>query len=76
MMVRESEPMKGWFRCDRFIQSGRQWYYMTREATQIGPFNSKNEAERDLYWYALCAQKGTFCATGSKAREVCRARHW
>lgn len=76
MMVRENEAIKGWFRCDRFMQSGRRWFYMTREGTQVGPFNSKNEAESDLYWYALCAQKGRFYENGIKAREVCRARNW
>jgi len=76
MIVRENESAKGWFRCERFIVSDRNWYYMTREGSQLGPFKSKKDAENDLYWYIHCAQKGKFYGNGATARELCRARHW
>ncbi|MFD2228965.1 DUF6316 family protein [Alkalimarinus sediminis] len=76
MQVRKNEATKSWFRCDRFIQVGREWFYMTREGSQVGPFNSKTEAANDLYWYALFAQKGKFCGSGTAAREMSRIKGW
>jgi hypothetical protein len=65
MIVSENESAKGWFRCERFVVSDRNWRYVTREGSQVGPFHCKKDAE-----------KGKFYAGDVLAREVCRARHW
>lgn len=36
---------------DRFYQMNAQWFYMTREGEERGPFDSKRDAEGDLIDY-------------------------
>ncbi len=35
----------------RFFNSGSDWYFSTREGTQMGPFYSKSEAKEALHEY-------------------------
>ena len=51
MDVRSGENVKTWFRGDRFLHINDQWFFMTREQTQEGPFSSRQEAERELNYY-------------------------
>ena len=51
MEVRCGEEDKTWFRSERFLRIGDGWYFLTRENTQEGPFASRQEAERELYYY-------------------------
>lgn len=51
MDVRLGEKNKTWFRCDRFLHINDRWFFQTREQTQEGPFNSRQEAERELNYY-------------------------
>lgn len=51
MAVRAGEEEKNWFRCDRMLHVNDQWYFVTREMTQEGPFGSKREAELELNLY-------------------------
>jgi len=51
MNVRIGENTKTWFRSDRFLHINDKWYFITREQTQEGPFDSREEAERELYYY-------------------------
>ena len=51
MPARCGEKDKTWFRTDRIQQVNSQWYFMTRENTQEGPFSSRREAELELNLY-------------------------
>jgi len=51
MTVRAGEKNKTWFRSDRFMFINDKWYFLTREETQVGPFDSRAEAERELTYY-------------------------
>ncbi len=51
MTVRTGEQDKHWFRCDRMMHVNDQWYFVTREMTQEGPFQSRREAEMELNLY-------------------------
>ena len=39
------------FQSDRFFAVGDQWYFLTREGEQLGPFESKAKAESKLRNY-------------------------
>lgn len=39
------------FRADRFYRSGGYWYFSTREGVDVGPFESKTQAETELLIY-------------------------
>jgi hypothetical protein len=39
------------FHMDRFALQNGEWFYMTREFSERGPFDSKEEAIRDLKAY-------------------------
>ena len=51
MAVRNGENTKTWYRSDRFMHVNDKWYFLTREQTQVGPFDSREEAERELIYY-------------------------
>ncbi|MBA53971.1 MAG: hypothetical protein CMK89_05900 [Pseudomonadales bacterium] len=51
MVVRAGEQERTWFRGDRIFWSGNGWYFLTREQTQEGPFDSRTEAEQELNYY-------------------------
>lgn len=36
------------FQMDRFVQQNGQWYYMTREGEERGPFDTKQDAQGEL----------------------------
>ena len=46
MKVRSGELQRGWYRSNRFQQVNGDWFFITREVTEEGPFNSKQEAEQ------------------------------
>jgi len=39
------------FQMDRFAQQNNEWFYLTRESIERGPFDSKYSAESDLTSY-------------------------
>lgn len=45
---RGSELEKTYFRCDRYFSVGHEWYAMTREGRDLGPYPSREEAELGL----------------------------
>lgn len=51
MHVRAGEENRQWFRSDRYLHVNDHWYFITRENTQEGPFNSRREAEQELTLY-------------------------
>ncbi len=48
MNVRQGEEQKSWFRSERFLQINSEWYFITRERKEEGPFSSKQAAEAEL----------------------------
>jgi hypothetical protein len=40
-----------YFRANRFHRSNSHWYFVTREDTDVGPFESKELAEAELAHY-------------------------
>ncbi len=51
MDVRNGEKNKTWFRSERILHINDQWFFLTREQTQEGPFTSRTDAERELNYY-------------------------
>ena len=47
----DSKDEKLHFQMERFVQQNGEWYYMTREGEEKGPFESKEDAEGDLIAY-------------------------
>lgn len=48
---REGEDDKTRFRSDRFFCEEGRWFFTTREGTVKGPFDSRDDAERELAMY-------------------------
>ncbi len=48
---RKGESDKNHFRSDRIVVMNGKYYFMTREDTQEGPFDSRLEAEQELNLY-------------------------
>lgn len=48
---REGEEEKTRFRSDRFFCEDGSWFFTTRENTVQGPFESRDDAERELALY-------------------------
>ncbi len=51
MSAREGEAEKVHFRADRFHQSNGQWYYLTRDGVQHGPYATREDAAMELKFY-------------------------
>ncbi|MCK5395461.1 MAG: hypothetical protein KAJ32_05675 [Gammaproteobacteria bacterium] len=47
----DGEDEKVHFQMDRFIQQNGEWYYVTREGEERGPFEDKADAAGDLILY-------------------------
>ena len=45
----DNEPIH--FQMNRLVQQNGEWFYMTREGEERGPFESRKEAEGDLILY-------------------------
>lgn len=39
------------YQSSRFVQQNGEWFYMTREGEERGPFETREEAEGDLIFY-------------------------
>ena len=52
MMKREKDSETDfYFRTDRMNCINSQWYYLTRGGENIGPFATREEAEKQLIYY-------------------------
>ena len=52
MTARDHEQWKAWFRTDRFVHTttpGNAWYVSLREGDMLGPFDSRRDAEVELF---------------------------
>ena len=47
----DSDDEKIHFQVDRFVQQNGEWFYITREGVERGPFESKQDARGDLIAY-------------------------
>lgn len=45
------------FQVDRFVQQNGEWFYVTRDGEERGPFKNKSDAEADLVFYILECRK-------------------
>lgn len=48
MLLRKGEDEKVWYRTDRCFRVGSEWFIATREEGDIGPFKSRQAAERSV----------------------------
>ena len=47
MENRENEPQRFWFRSERVFRVDGLWYFHTREGIDVGPYETRFEAEID-----------------------------
>lgn len=47
----DGEQSKFFFKMNRFVSQNGEWFYMTREGSERGPFGSRGDAEGDLATY-------------------------
>ena len=47
----DGKDEKHHFQVKRFVQQNGEWYYITREGDERGPFESKEDAEGDMTAY-------------------------
>jgi hypothetical protein len=57
--VRKGEGSRHWFRSDRFLCVSDVWFFATREGINVGPFYSRDEAERNLKQLIALLQNAT-----------------
>jgi len=52
-MARKTDGKDGkhYYQMDRFVLQNGEWFYMTREGEERGPFESKEDAEGDMIVY-------------------------
>lgn len=50
--VDDDEGGRSWFRTDRLVQEGDKWFFLTREGTVEGPFDTRMQAGERLEVYA------------------------
>ncbi len=60
MICRSGEEPKTHFRTDRFYRSDGQWFFTTREKIEVGPFSSREEADKELILYLSHVNEGCF----------------
>jgi len=53
MLSRQGEPKANHFRSGRVFYSGNSWYFATREQIDMGPFQTKQEADDELSRFIL-----------------------
>ena len=65
MTCRAGENDRTWFRNERFLCINGEWYFLTRENTQEGPFDTKREAEMELMLFLRHANDDMYSAAVS-----------
>lgn len=51
MQCRKNEKEKVWFRSDRCFSVDSKWFFTTREGHDVGPFVTREKAERGVHRY-------------------------
>ena len=58
MSNRKGEEEKTWFRAERFFTVGKEYYFNTREGTEVGPFpDLKAAAARLASLYSMLKEQ-------------------
>lgn len=65
MRIRVGEDKKSWFRTERYYHTNDGWWFLTREHSEKGPFESQLEAEKELLLYIR--KKNTLSGFGGSA---------
>ncbi len=60
MQNRSGEQKKTWFRSERYYHTNDGWWFLTREQSQEGPFDSQKEAENELILYIRKAREMSY----------------
>ena len=58
MNHRIGEPVKQYFRSERFFSVGSHWFFATREGSELGPFSSRVDAQGELLLYIRHMNEG------------------
>ncbi len=74
MDVRQGESDKIWFRSERYLQIGNDWYFLTRENTQEGPFESRAAAERELNYYIRFSNQSDVFNDCERSHKLAQSR--
>lgn len=74
MRKNDSEPYTK-FRPHRFFKDGGKWYFLTREGTEEGPFEYREEAEQRLEDYIKIVQSGFYVEHSGLSLEAMEPRH-
>lgn len=49
--ITDNKSEKHHFQMDRFVQQNGEWFYMTREGAERGPFESRHDAKGAIAVY-------------------------
>ena len=49
--INDPDGGRSWFRSDRLVRESDKWFFLTREGTVEGPFDTKSEARERLEVY-------------------------
>ena len=60
----DPDPSRHYFRSERMLRQGTDFYFLTREGTTEGPFSSRERAQRGLDDYIRAVTSG-FLATSA-----------
>lgn len=55
---RNETESKAWYRSQRFIEHDGKWFFLTREGSTEGPFESKQDAMEQLEKWVKVYQSG------------------
>jgi hypothetical protein len=58
MDMRDGETTKNWFRASRFYSAQGAWYCVTRECGNLGPCDSRADAEVELMMFMRHLREG------------------
>ena len=62
------------YRPNRFFKDGGKWYFLTRESTEEGPFEYREEAEERLQDYIRVVNSGFYGESSGLSLEPLEAR--
>ena len=74
MKCRVGESEQRWYRFDRFFSTREGWFFSTREGENIGPFVSRNVAEKAVRLYIKYASNES--GSGSYGARLAKHGFW
>jgi Domain of unknown function (DUF6316) len=70
MKYRAGEDPKMFFRTERMYFSNGEWFFSTRDGSDLGPFTSHEEAEAELTLYLRHSHEGSMFVAGGNANNL------